>query len=68
MRNLDLNNYGLQEMNTKEMKNVDGGMNDRPFGTSYDGYPSGGSGGSGGNTYYVEPGGFWFEVFSAWFN
>jgi len=26
MKNLDLNNYGVQEMNAEEMKAVDGGI------------------------------------------
>ena len=26
MKNLDLNNYGVQEMNAEEMNNVDGGL------------------------------------------
>lgn len=32
MKNLDLNNYGVQEMNAVEMRVTDGGFNDRPFG------------------------------------
>ena len=32
MKNLDLNSYGVQEMNDVEMKEINGGSNDRPFG------------------------------------
>lgn len=32
----------MKDLNEKELMEIDGGMNDRPFGTSYDGYPSGG--------------------------
>ena len=43
MKNFELMN--VQELRTAELVSTEGGMNDRPFGTSYDGYPSGGGGG-----------------------
>jgi hypothetical protein len=43
---MNLQELGVQEIAVQEMKKIDGGMNDRPFGTSYDGYPSGGGSGS----------------------
>jgi hypothetical protein len=37
---MNLQDLGVQEIAVQELKKIDGGMNDRPFGTSYDGYPS----------------------------
>lgn len=34
----------MKDLNEKELMKIDGGMNDRPFGTSYDGYPTSGGG------------------------
>ena len=45
MKNLDLNNYGVQEMNAEEMNNANGGQNDRPMGKpDYDSSTPAGSG------------------------
>jgi len=40
MKNFELMN--VQELSSVELATTEGGMNDRPMGTSYDGYPSGG--------------------------
>ncbi|MDM8160955.1 bacteriocin [Labilibaculum sp. K2S] len=42
----------MKNLNEKELKEIEGGMNDRPFGTSYDGYSSGGDGGRGSLSWY----------------
>ena len=36
---LILNPNDMQEMNSEEMNNIQGGSGDRPFGTSYEGCP-----------------------------